>query len=165
MRAAGSVDRPIRSGRLDDELAAVHAISMAAFRGSWGFSDITFDEFATDLPAAHAPGRPGARAGSWSRRTGEPVGFLFAFPDPAVAPGPPRAPGSSGRRVAVLPEMRRATPGVGTGLIVAVHRAAAARGYRTAIHACVAEGAYSQRVSARWGERFRTYATFEKVLP
>ncbi len=162
MRDAGYRDRPIRPERIDDELAAVHAISMASFRRSWGFSDITFDEFATIYRPLASLFDPGL-ARIVESPDGEPVGFLFAFPDPATRPGHPDAR-FVGKTVAVLPEVRRATPGVGTGLTVAVHRAAAARGYATAIHALVAEGAYSQRVSARWGQRFRSYATFEKVL-
>jgi hypothetical protein len=163
MRGAGYGDRPVRLEHFDDELATVHAISLASFRRSWGFSDITLDEFATIY-------RPFVRlidprlARIVESPDGEPVGFLFAFPDPATRAGHPDAR-FVGKTVAVLPEVCRATPGVGTGLIVAVHRAAAARGYGTAIHALVAEGAYSERVSARWGERFRSYATFEKVLP
>jgi hypothetical protein len=162
MRAAGFRDRPVRLDRIDDELATLHEISMAAFRRSWGFSEISLDEFASiyrplvplldpDLVRiAEAP-------------DGRPVGFIFTFPEPGRGAG---RPGGRfiGKSVAVLPEVRRQTPGVGTGLVVAVHRTAAARGYRTAVHACMADDGYTQRVSARWGGQFRSYATFEKDL-
>lgn len=162
MRAAGFRDRPIDDGRLEDELAALHAISMAAFRGSWGFSDIALDEFAS----IYRPLMPLADPDFVrivEAPDGRPVGFIFAFPDPAVGPGRPGARFVA-KSIAVLPEIGRTAPGIGTGLSVVVHRAAAARGYRSAIHACVAQDAYTQRISARWGERFRTYATFEKGL-
>lgn len=161
LRASGFRDRPVDVERLDDELRAVHAISVASFTASWGFAPIGFAEFASiyrPLLALLDPGfvrildTPG----------GEPVGFVFAFPDGRTDGD--AAPRFVVKTAAVLPEVRRAVPGVGMGLTVAVHRLAVARGCRVALHACVADGAYSQRVSARWGDRIRTYATYEKVL-
>lgn len=162
MRSAGVRDRPIRLERLDDELRTIHAISTAAFRRSWGFSDIELDEFMS-IYRPLAPLIDPAFVRLAEDPDGRPVGYIFAFGDPAAGPDRPD-PRFVAKSVAVLPEIRRTTPGVGTGLAVAVHRHAAAIGYPTAIHACVADDAYSQRVSARCGEPFRRYATFEKVL-
>jgi hypothetical protein len=162
MRSSGIRDRPIRMDRVDDDLRAVHAISTAAFRRNWGFSDIGLDEFLSiyrplmplvDPDMVRLADLPDGRS----------VGFIFAFPDPWPGPGDPGARVIA-KSVAVLPEVTRMSPGVGTGLAVAVHRIAAARGYSSAVHACVADDAYSQRVSARSGERFRSYAAFEKSL-
>jgi len=162
MRAAGFRERPVRLESLDDELRTLHAISMAAFRPSWGFSEIAFEEFAS-IYRPLAPLIDPDFVKIAEAPDGEPVGFIFAFPDPATGPGHPGARFIA-KSVAVLPEVRRRAPGIGTGLAVAVHRSAEARGYRSAVHACVADDAYTQRVSARWGERFRSYATFERVL-
>lgn len=162
MRAAGFRDRPIRLDRLDEELQTIHGISTAAFRRSWGFSDIALDEFLS-IYRPLAPLMDPALVRMADAPDGRPVGFIFAFADPAASSGHPDARFIA-KSVAVLPEVRRATPGIGTGLAVAVHRYAAARGYPTAIHACAADDAYTQRISARCGERFRSYATFEKAL-
>ena len=163
MRSAGFTDRPIRLDRLDAELRTIHAISMAAFRRSWGFSEISLDEF----QAIYRPLVPHIEP-AFVRLAispeGNPVGFVLALAGPAASPGAPDARFVV-KSIAVLPEVRHVAPGVGTGLAVAVHRQAAASGYRAAIHACVADEAYTQRISARVGERIRSYATFEKVLP
>ncbi|MBI3747250.1 MAG: hypothetical protein HY262_00145 [Chloroflexi bacterium] len=163
MRSAGFSDRPIRLDRLDAELGAIHAISMAAFRRSWGFSGISLDEF----QAIYRPLVPHIEPAFVRLAVspdGTPVGFVLALADPAASPGGPDARFVV-KSIAVLPEVRHSAPGVGTGLAVAVHRQAAARGYAAAVHACVADEAYTQRISARFGERIRSYATFEKVLP
>lgn len=161
MLAAGYRNRPLRLERLDEELSTLHAICQASFTRSWGFSPIGLDEFQSiyrplvslvDPEFVRILETPG----------GEPVGFAFAFPEPAPLEG--FAPRFVAKTVAVLPEVRRKAPGIGTGLTVAVYRIAAARGYRVAVHACVADGAYTQRISASWGTRFRTYTTYEKVL-
>ncbi len=162
MRADGFRDRPIRLDRLDDELRTVYAIASAAFRRGWGFSDIALGEFLSIYRPLMSMVDPDLVRIAESP-DGKPVGFIFAFADPTERPGQPDARFIA-KSVAVLPEVRRMTPGIGTGLAVTVHRLAAARGYPVAIHACTADDAYTQRISARWGKRFRTYATFEKVL-
>lgn len=163
MRSGGFSDRPIRVDRLDEELQTIHAISMAAFRRSWGFSDIAPDEF----QAIYRPLVPlidPAFARVAVAPDGTSVGFVLAYADPSASPGQPNARFIV-KSVAVLPDVGRAVPGIGTGLAVAVHRRAAARGYPVGIHACVAHDAYTQRISARFGERMRSYATFEKERP
>jgi hypothetical protein len=163
MRSAGFSDRPIRLDRLDGELRTIHAISSAAFRRGWGFSEIDLDEFqAIYRPLAPLIEPTFVRLAVSS--DGTPVGFIFAVADPSASPGHPDARFVI-KSLAVVPDVRRAAPGIGTGLAVAVHRQAAARGYPVGIHACVADDAYTQRISARFGEHFRSYATFEKVLP
>jgi hypothetical protein len=162
LRSAGFRDRPIRLDHLDDELQTIHAISSATFRRSWGFSDIALDEFRSIYRPLVRLADPDLIRFAESP-DGRPVGFIFAFAEPSTRPGG-RDARFVAKSVAVLPEVRQASPGIGIGLTVAVHRLAAARGYPTAIHACVADGAFTQRISARWGERFRTYATFEKAL-
>ena len=162
MRSGGFVDREIRLDRLDAELETMHTISTTAFHRSWGFSDIALDEFRS-IYSPLSPLIDPAHVRIVEAPDGSPVGFIFAFADPAT----PRDQLDARfvvKSVAVLPEVRRVSPGVGIGLAVAVHRQAAAMGYSTAIHACVADDAYTQRISARFGERFRSYATFEKVL-
>jgi hypothetical protein len=163
MRAAGFRDRPLRMDRLDDELATLHDISSSAFRDSWAFSSITFDEFAT-IYRPLAPLVDADFVRILDGPDGAAVGYFFAYPDPAIAPG---HAGSRiiAKTVAVIPEVRRSTPGLGAGLAVSIHRRAAARGYQSAVHACVALDAYSARISSRWGDRIRSYATFERVLP
>jgi hypothetical protein len=128
MRAAGFRDRPVRLDRIEDELATLHGISMAAFRRSWGFSEISLEEFASvyrpllplldpDLVRiAEAP-------------DGRPVGFIFTFPEPAVSGRPDGR--FIGKSVAVRPRSvgRHPAPEPDCGCR-APRRAA--RGYRTA---------------------------------
>jgi len=162
LRSGGFADREIRLADIDTELETIHAISTVAFRRSWGFSEIALEEFRSIYRPLVGPIDPGLVRIA-EAPDGRAVGFILAFADPATRPG------QAGARfvvksLAVRPEVRRVSPGVGIGLAVAVHRRAAAMGYPTAIHACVADHAFTQRISARWGEPFRRYATFEKAV-
>jgi hypothetical protein len=154
MRATGLSERPLLLAALDSELALLHRLATAIFRESWGYADIAADEFIAfyrPLASVLDPELVRFLLGP----DGEPVGFVFAYPDPGGC--------FVLKTIGVLPEVRRSWPGVGSALIAIVHRLAREKGYHTGIHAFMAEGSYAQRTSARWGSWMRSYATFERA--
>lgn len=159
---SGLTHRPIDSAHPDRDLAAIHAVAGRAFRASWGFSPISADEFAA-LYLPRLRSMPVDLTRVLVDRPGDPVGFVFAYPDPATHPSEPGAR-IVVKSVAVLPEVSRGVPGCGIALAAVVHAAALDLGYRSAVHALEAEGGHTQRVSARAGRLMRRYATFEKRL-
>jgi hypothetical protein len=160
LRRAGLDDRPFRAASLEEELRLLHRLSSDTFRASWGFSEISLDEFGTIYrPLADLADPELVRI--LETADGQPVGFGFAMPDGADRPG-------SGRFIVkslgLLPVARRRYPGAGVGLAALVHRAASDRGYAGGIHALMTEGSMAHRLSMRWGTRLRSYATFVRVF-
>jgi hypothetical protein len=157
---AGLVDRPIRAAVLEDELRLLHRLSLGIFRGSWGFSEISFEEFG-------AMYRPLARMADLElvrvleTDAGDPLGFAFAMPSDPASPG-------SGpfivKSLGLIPEAARRYPGAGVGLTALIHGAARDRGHLGGIHALMAEDSMAHRLSMRWGTRLRSYATFARGL-
>jgi hypothetical protein len=160
LRRAGLADRPLALSRLEDELILLHRLSMESFRGSWGFSEISTDEFA-------ALYRPISRLADpelvriLETAGGEPAGFAFALPDSPSTPGAGRFVVKS---LGLLHEILRRHPGAGAGLTARVHRVALDRGCARGIHALMAEGSAAERLSKHWGTRVRSYATFGRDL-
>jgi hypothetical protein len=160
LRRAGWRDRPLRPSRLEDELRLLHRLSGDIFRDSWGFSEISLDEFS----ALYRPVARLADAGLVRLPVdadGHPIGFAFALPS---GPGPTGAPGFVVKTLGLLPEALRRYPGAGPGLTTLVHQAARDRGYRDGIHALMTDGSMAHRMSLHWGTQFRSYATFERAL-
>jgi hypothetical protein len=148
----GITDRPLRMEDTRDELATLHAIASASFQESWGFSPISLAEFTAIyqpllgqvdpelVRIAHDP-------------DGRPVGFTFAI---LPSSGPLVV-----KTIAVDPGVRRHIHGIGWLLIDRVHGIARDSGNRQALHALMARGSYTARVSRRWGPCVRRYATLE----
>jgi len=157
---AGLADRPLRASSLEEELRLLHRLSIDIFRGSWGFSEISIDEFgAMYRPLAHFADPELVRV--LETADGHPIGFAFAMPDDAGLPGAGRFIVKS---LGLLPEMRRRYPGAGAGLAALIHLAARDRGYDGGIHALMAQDSMAHRLSMRWGTQLRSYATFARAL-
>ena len=150
----GITDRPLRADMAQTELSTLHAIASASFRDSWGFSPVSLSEFTAIyqpllgqvdpelVRIAHGP-------------DGTPVGFIFGIQ-------PPNGP-LLVKTIAVDPVVRRRIRGIGWLMIDRVHGFARRDGNRQALHALMARGSYTARISARWGPCVRRYATLERA--
>lgn len=149
----GITDRPLRADMAEAELSTLHAIASASFQESWGFSPISLSEFT----AIYQPllGRVDPELIRIAHDAdGAPVGFTFAVQ-------PPNGP-LVVKTIAVDPAVRRRIHGIGWLMIDRVHGFARRGGNRQALHALMARGSYTARISARWGPCVRRYATLER---
>jgi hypothetical protein len=159
LRGSGWQDRALDATRLDVDLALIHRLSLAAFRESWGFSEISMAEFrALYEPAARRANLELVRIAY--DREDRALGFAFAVPD-APATGEPTL---IVKTLAVLPEASRRYPGAGAGLAAMLHEAATGLGFSRGIHALMTRNSMAHRISLRWGTQIREYATFERAL-
>lgn len=167
LHRAGFHDRPLDLTRPVDELRRLHRLSSAIFAGAWGYSELSFEEFA----ALYEPllGTVDPRLLRIVESSdGEAVGFVFGVMDPGMGTKPSLDRTNDECRlvvktIGVLPGVRRRWPGVGSALVAIVHEVARGLGSVGGIHALMAEGSSAHRASTKWGTSFRTYATFEKV--
>ena len=173
MHAAGFHERPIDLDNVPCELAVLHELALEIFRGSWGYSETSRAEFAAFFgPLAHAIDPDLVRI--VEDPDGRAAGFVLAFPaslgrPPGVqwehdAPAAQDMGALVVKTLGVLPDVRRRCPGLGSALVAVVHEVAQRKGYAYGIHALMLEGSYAQRLSADWGSRLRSYATFERLL-
>jgi GNAT superfamily N-acetyltransferase len=156
VRARGAAIRPLDLSRFDDELRAIHALSLSAFAENLFYSPIGFDEFR----ARYAPLRPlldPELVRMAEDADGRLLGFVFAFPD---------APGTEGGRparvvlktLATAPEARGL--GLGTLLTDEIRRIAREKGYASVIHALMQADNASIRISRHSARVFRRYALY-----
>ena len=156
VQRSGIRDRPIRLTHLDSELRLLHRLAEATFEGMWGFSSITFDEFASIYrPLDGRVDRELIRI--LEAPDGTPIGLALALRIDAGT--------FVLKTLGVTAEARRAIPGIGAALIGIVHRVAIERGATAGIHALMATGSAGHRISLRWGREFRSYATYELAAP
>jgi hypothetical protein len=169
MEAAGFRDRPLDLVQLGTELQTLYRLVSRIFPGSWGYAEISFAEFAASFQQVAGAIDPDL-VRIVESPAGEPVGFVYAYPDqdPSSPSVVSTAEGGSRRFIlktlGIVPEIRRTCPGLGSALTGIVHQIADEKGYSCGVHAFMAEGSYAQRTSARWGSRIRSYATFERCL-
>ena len=90
------------------------------------------------------------------------VGFLFAVPDILQAQRGQPVDTVILKTAAVLPGREYA--GLGNLLVARCHAAAAALGFRRAIHALMHESNESLNVSAHYGRSFRGYSLYARLL-
>jgi len=160
--AAGFFDRPLDLADLDGDLRVLHRLASDCFRGAWGLSDCTFEEFAS-IYRPIAGGLDRALVRILHDGDGQPVGFALG-----LAARPAAGAAQGGRPTFVLKSIgvtgvaRRRHPGLGAAFTGMVHRAALDRGHAAGVHALMAEGSVAHHLSLRWGSPFRQYATFER---
>jgi GNAT superfamily N-acetyltransferase len=153
--ASGGAVAPLDPASFDDELSALHGLTLGAFAGNPFFSPIGADEFR----ARYAPLRPLldpelvriARGAD-----GTPLGFVLAYPDPGGGDG-----GSARvvlKTLATAPAARGM--GLGTLLVDEVRRVARERGDASVIHALMHSGNASVRISRHSARVFRRYTLF-----
>lgn len=154
--ARGVVIRPVDLERFDEDLRAIHGLSVGAFAENLFYSPIDFGAF----HARYAPLRPlldPALVRLAEDAAGRLLGFVFAFPD---------APGTRGGRptrvvlktLATAPAARGL--GLGTFLTDEVRRLAREMGYASVIHALMQTDNTSIRISRHSGRVFRRYVLY-----
>ncbi len=162
-------NRLIRSGvethkldttRFDDELRAIHAVSVKSFSRNFLYTPLEEEAFLDTYRKIRAQVDP--ELVRIARRGDEVCGFVFGMPDlEAAARG--EQPAVIVKTLAVDPETRCA--GMGSLLVSELHRIARENGYRESIHALQHETNSSLRITGRHhGEVLRRYALFSKML-
>lgn len=157
VRARGATIRPLDLARFDDELRAIHALSLTAFAENLFYSPIAFDEFR----ARYTPLRPlldPELVRMAEDADGRLLGFVFAFPDLLTA--------RDGRPTRVVLKTLAMAPaarglGLGTFLTDEVRRLAAEKGCESVIHALMQTDNTSIRISRHSARVFRRYALYE----
>ena len=157
VRARGAVIRPLDLARFDEELAAIHRLSVAAFADNLFYSPIGFAEF----QARYTPLRPmldPELVRMAEDADGGLLGFVFAFPDLLTM--------RDGRPTRVVLKTLASAPaarglGLGTFLTDEVRRLAHEKGYASVIHALMQADNQSIRISRHSARVFRRYALYE----
>lgn len=158
LAAEGVVIRPIRLNRFEDELRAIHALSLEAFAGNFLYTPISEADFLTMYAPVRAHLRPELIL--LAERRGSLLGFVFGLPDLAQAQRGRPIDTAVAKTVAVRPG--RAGAGLGSVLIDGFQRAARRLGYRRVIHALMHEGNRSRQMVARFGRPMRQYALYAR---
>ena len=146
--------RPLDLTRFDDELRALHALSVEAFAAAPFYSPIELDGFVR-LYAGLRPLLDPALVRLAETDSGRVLGFVFAFPDAFAPPGSPRI-------VLKTLAAHREARGMGLGRILVddIHAIAAERG-ASVLHALMQVSNVSENISRRSGsELFRLYRLY-----
>jgi predicted N-acetyltransferase YhbS len=160
LEESGCVIRALDPSRLEEELKAVHRISLAAFQQAFLYQPISFEAFA----AAQAKLAPLLRPELvlMAERNGEAVGFVFAIPDILQAQQGMAPDTVIIKTLAILPG--RAQAGLGVVLVRRLHRAARELGFRRVIHALMHEANNSQNILCTSSRVLREYTLFARTL-
>lgn len=149
----GIAFRGIDAARFDEEIRAVHELSLLAFAENPLYTPLGFEPFAA-MYAAARPLLDPALVRLAHGADGGLLGFVFAYTDPLSASGP--------RIVLKTLAAHPAARGLGLGRLLtdAVHRVAAARG-AAVIHALMHVDNVSTNISGRSeSELFRAYRLY-----
>ena len=152
--------RKINLSRYDDELRAIHAISVKSFSANFLYTPLEESDFLAAYQKIREQVDPDLVR--IAERDGLPCGFVFGIPD-LEALGRGEKPALIVKTLAVDPEARCA--GLGNLLVDDLHRSGREKGYTQAIHALQHETNSSLKITGRHhGEVFRRYALFSKRL-
>ncbi len=160
LERSGIVIRPLDPARYDDELRAIHALSLRSFANNFLYTPLE----ETGFLAAYRKVRDHIDSDlvRIAEKDGVPCGFVFAIADfEAAARG--EKPALIVKTLAVDPSSRSA--GLGSLLVDQVHHLAKAKGFIEAIHALQHETNTSLKITGRHqGTPFRRYTLFGKKL-
>ena len=160
LERSGLIIRPLHADRYDDELRAIHAISLRSFANNFLYTPLDEADFLGSYRKVQQHVDPDfVRI---AEKDGEPCGFVFAIADlEAAARG--EKPALIVKTLAVDPSSRSA--GLGSLLVDEVHRLGRGKGFTEAIHALQHETNTSLKITGRHhGTPIRRYALFSKLL-
>jgi L-amino acid N-acyltransferase YncA len=160
MERAGVRIRRLEPARFEAELAAIHALSLVSFQDNLLYSSISLSAFVEQYRPLAAILRP--EMVLLAEKEGALAGFVFALPDLLQARRGQPVDTAIVKTAAVLPG--REFAGLGGLLVARAHVAAAALGYRRAIHALMHESNESRSLSAHYGRPFRGYTLYARPL-
>lgn len=152
--------RTFDAARFQDELAAIHELSLVAFAGNFLYSPIQFGEFLASYAPIRAHILP--ELVLLAEHDGRLVGFIFAIPDLLESAKSEPTRTVIVKSMAVHPEY--GGNGLGGVLMDDCQRAAQNLGFVRAIHALMRETNLSQRISSHYGTTIRRYTLYEKPL-
>jgi predicted N-acetyltransferase YhbS len=158
--ARGVTLRTLHLNQFDDELRAIHALSLESFRHNFLYTPISEDDFVAQYRKIRSCVVP--ELVLIAERSAEPVGYLFIVPDMLQAKRVQQVDTVIFKTVAVHPDFRDV--GLGRLLVAQGHLAARQLGYRRAVHALMHEANRSRRMSAHTARVIRRYALFSRPL-
>lgn len=152
--------RTLDPARYEDELRAIHSVSLKSFSRNFLYTPLEEDGFLEVYLKLRD--RVDPELVRVAEKDGEVCGFVFGIPDlEALSRG--EKPAIIVKTLAVDPASRSA--GLGNLLVNDLHRSAREKGYTEAIHALQHETNTSLKITGRHhGEFFRRYALFSKPL-
>jgi GNAT superfamily N-acetyltransferase len=158
LHRSGVVVRDLLPEKYDDELRAIHAVSVKSFASNFLYTPLDLDDFLDAYRKVRDKVEPGLVR--LAEKDGVPCGFVFAIRDwEALARG--EEPAVIVKTLAVDPAARCA--GLGSLLVEQVHGRARAMGFHEAIHALQFQDNSSLKITGRHhGRVFRRYALFER---
>jgi predicted N-acetyltransferase YhbS len=152
--------RQLDPDRFEEELRAIHALSLESFRDNFLYTPISEEEFVAQYRGVRPYVRP--ELVLVAEREGRPVGFVFTVPDLLQARRGRPIDTVIVKTLAVHPDWC----GVGLGglLTARCHKAARELGFTRAIHALMIEDNVSRRISAHTAHVMRRYTLFARPL-
>ncbi len=152
--------RTFELARFEDELAAIHELSLVAFTRNLLYSPISFEKFL----ATYAPIREYLLPEMvlLADHGEQLIGFIFAIPDLLESGRGEPTRTAIVKSMAVHPEY--GGHGIGGMLMDECQRAARGLGFVRAIHALMQETNWSRRISSHYGTTIRRYTLYEKPL-
>lgn len=156
LRTSGINLRTIDMNRYEEELQAIHHLSLEAFAENFLYTPLSEREFLAQYDAVRSRVRP--ELVLLAERDGQLAGYVFCVPDWLRGP---QTDTVVLKTVAIRQDRRMA--GLGTWLVAEAQIAARNLGYKRVIHALMHESNISLHLSARYAKPFRRYALFQRV--
>ncbi len=178
VRRQGYTFRPLDTGRLPDELALMHRLSVQIFSGNRHYTPISLDTFLQLYQGIKPLLVPGL-CQFCCAPDGRVAGFVFCYPDTADAVRAMRGRRDPLAKLKFLWKRRRATRicikslgclpayrgnGLGAALMALAFEQTVACGFGEALMCLMHEGNDSRRLDGGVSEPFRQYVLFEKSL-
>ena len=161
LAAEGVIVRALDPARFEEDLRAIHRVSVASFSQNYLYRELPQDAFV----AQYAPYRTQIRPELVliAEDQGRAVGFLFGLPDLAEARRGKPIRTAIGKTLAVLPGRRYG--GLGLVLTTLFHQRAAELGFARVIHALQHEGNdRARRLSGFFGRVMRRYTLYARPI-
>ncbi len=152
--------RSIAMDRFEDELRAIHALSLASFGGNFLYTPIGEADFIAQYRGVQRYVR--TELVLLAEIDGRPIGFIFAIPDLNQAKRGQAIDTVIIKSMAVHPD--RGGIGLGSLLMARCQEAARFLSYKRAIHALFHEANASGKISRHTAQVIRRYTLFERPL-
>ncbi len=160
LAAIGVTIRPIRLDRFEEELRAIHTLSIEAFAENFLYTPISQKDFLSMYLPVLAHVRPELIL--LAKQADELIGFIFSVPDLLE---PTRGQPSRtiiAKSMAVRPD--HAGQGLGLVLMDRFQQAAQQVGFSRVIHALMHQDNRSFKISRRFGRPIREYTLYQKGI-
>jgi GNAT superfamily N-acetyltransferase len=151
---------PLKMDDLENELTAIHELTIECFRDAFLFTPVAQEDFVGQYLELRSAVQPELIL--LARRAGRLIGIIFAIPDLLQARRGGAIETMIIKTLAVHPQFRGT--GVGRLLAARCHRAAHDLGYQRAIHALMLDTSAARSISDRFARPFRHYALFARSL-